>query len=263
MRPVLKNTSLKNHSLRQKTPRNHNLEQQAQALYKSWFVDFEPFKGGKFVDSELGLIPEGWSVTSLEELTHTITKGTTPTTFGYGFIDKGIPFLKVESILDNHTLDYSKFAFITKETNDALSRSKIVEGDIVFSIAGTLGRFALIDHNSPTNMNTNQAVAIIRANNTKVSPLYLYSLFLGGWHHDYCLKNIQQAVQANLSLSTLREMPIIIPAEKSMNEYMKVVSALIETISHNSLMSQVLSRLRDDLLPNLMSNGMTKYTASY
>ena len=44
---------------------NHNLEQQAQALYKSWFVDFEPFRGGKFVDSELGMIPEGWRVAEL------------------------------------------------------------------------------------------------------------------------------------------------------------------------------------------------------
>ena len=49
--------------------RNHNLEEQAQALYKSWFINFEPFKGGKFVESELGMIPEGWSVKSLGEVT--------------------------------------------------------------------------------------------------------------------------------------------------------------------------------------------------
>ena len=48
---------------------NHNLEEQAQALYKSWFVDFEPFKNGKFVDSELGLIPEEWRVATLGEVT--------------------------------------------------------------------------------------------------------------------------------------------------------------------------------------------------
>ena len=47
---------------------NHNLEEQAQALYKSWFVDFEPFKDGKFVDSELGMIPEGWQVKNLLEV---------------------------------------------------------------------------------------------------------------------------------------------------------------------------------------------------
>ena len=52
-----------------KRPRNHNLEEQAQALYKSWFVDFEPFKDGTFVDSELGMIPEGWRVATLGEVT--------------------------------------------------------------------------------------------------------------------------------------------------------------------------------------------------
>ena len=51
-----------------KSVRNHNLEQQAQALYKSWFVDFEPFKDGKFVESELGMIPEGWRVGQLSEI---------------------------------------------------------------------------------------------------------------------------------------------------------------------------------------------------
>ena len=60
MLAVCSNTPRGNRTLRQKALRNHNLEQQAQALYKSWFVDFEPFRGGKFVDSELGLIPVGW-----------------------------------------------------------------------------------------------------------------------------------------------------------------------------------------------------------
>lgn len=47
---------------------NHNLEEQAQALYKSWFIDFEPFKDGKFVESELGMIPEGWQCVNLTEI---------------------------------------------------------------------------------------------------------------------------------------------------------------------------------------------------
>ena len=53
---------------------NDNLEQQAQALFKSWFVDFEPFKDGKFVDSELGMIPEGWRVEELGNITNSITE---------------------------------------------------------------------------------------------------------------------------------------------------------------------------------------------
>ena len=53
---------------RQNRRRNDNLEQQAQALYKSWFTDFEPFKNGKFIKSELGLIPEGWKVGKIKDI---------------------------------------------------------------------------------------------------------------------------------------------------------------------------------------------------
>mgnify|MGYP001539689857 CR=1 FL=1 len=53
---------------------NDNLEQQAQALFKSWFVDFEPFKDGEFVDSELGMIPKGWRVVCLGEVTKQVTE---------------------------------------------------------------------------------------------------------------------------------------------------------------------------------------------
>ena len=56
------------HSARKNKHRNDNLEQQAQALFKAWFVNFEPFKNGKFMDSELGRIPEGWKVGQLDEL---------------------------------------------------------------------------------------------------------------------------------------------------------------------------------------------------
>ena len=52
----------KNHLFYKNRQINDNLEQQAQALFKSWFVDFDPFRGGKFVESELGMIPEGWHI---------------------------------------------------------------------------------------------------------------------------------------------------------------------------------------------------------
>lgn len=58
---------------------NDNLEQQAQTLFKSWLVDFDPFKNGKFVESEMGMIPEGWKVISLQEYCQEITRGNIPT----------------------------------------------------------------------------------------------------------------------------------------------------------------------------------------
>lgn len=225
---------------------NKNLEEQAQAIFKSWFVDFEPFGG--IQPSEMQFIP-------LQELCKVVTKGTTPTTLGKSFTSTGINFIKAESILDNHSIDSSKFAFIDEETNALLKRSVIKANDIVFTIAGTLGRFAMVD-NSVLPANTNQAVAIIRPDETKVTPAYLYSFFIGNWHNEYYSKRIQQAVQANLSLTTIKSLPIAVLKNTTMNNYEKLVSPLFALMKNNEEENRRLSKLRDTLLPRLMSGEL-------
>lgn len=225
---------------------NKNLEEQAQAIFKSWFVDFEPFCG--IQPSEMQFIP-------LQELCKVVTKGTTPTTLGKSFTSTGINFIKAESILDNHSIDSSKFAFIDEETNALLKRSVIKANDIVFTIAGTLGRFAMVD-NSVLPANTNQAVAIIRPDETKVTPAYLYSFFIGNWHNEYYSKRIQQAVQANLSLTTIKSLPIAVLKNTTMNNYEKLVSPLFALMKNNEEENRRLSKLRDTLLPRLMSGEL-------
>lgn len=225
---------------------NNNLEQQAKAIFKSWFVDFEPFGGVQ--PSEMQFIP-------LQELCKVVTKGTTPTTLGKSFTSSGINFIKAESILDNHSIDSSKFAFIDEETNALLKRSIIKANDIVFTIAGTLGRFAMVD-NSVLPANTNQAVAIIRPDETKVTPAYLYSFFIGNWHNEYYSKRIQQAVQANLSLTTIKSLPIAVLNNTTMSNYDKLVSPLFALMKNNEEENRKLSKLRDALLPKLMSGEL-------
>ncbi len=225
---------------------NNNLEQQAQALFKSWFVDFEPFGGVQ--PSEMQFIP-------LQELCKVVTKGTTPTTLGKSFTSSGINFIKAESILNNHSIDSSKFAFIDEETNALLKRSVIKVNDIIFTIAGTLGRFAMVD-NSVLPANTNQAVAIIRPDETKITPAYLYSFFIGNWHNEYYSKRIQQAVQANLSLTTIKSLPIAVLNNTTMSNYDKLVSPLFVLMKNNEEENRRLSKLRDALLPKLMSGEL-------
>lgn len=225
---------------------NNNLEQQAQAIFKSWFVDFEPFGGVQ--PSEMQFI-------SLQELCKVVTKGTTPTTLGKSFTSSGINFIKAESILDNHSIDSSKFAFIDEETNALLKRSVIKANDIVFTIAGTLGRFAMVD-NSALPANTNQAVAIIRPDENKVTPAYLYSFFIGNWHNEYYSKRIQQAVQANLSLTTIKSLPIAVLNNTTMSNYDELVSPLFALMKNNEEENRRLSKLRDTLLPKLMSGEL-------
>lgn len=225
---------------------NNNLEQQAQAIFKSWFVDFEPFGGVQ--PPEMKFVP-------LQELCKVVTKGTTPTTLGKPFTSSGINFIKAESILDSHSIDSSKFAFIDEETNALLKRSIIKANDIVFTIAGTLGRFAMVD-NSVLPANTNQAVAIIRPDENKVTPAYLYSFFIGNWHNEYYSKRIQQAVQANLSLTTIKSLPIAVLSNTTMNDYDELVSPLFALMKGNEEENRRLSELRDTLLPKLMSGEL-------
>ena len=217
---------------------NDNLQQQLRAIF------MERFTNNPVLES-IQQVP-------LSELCSVVTKGTTPTTLGKPFVDRGINFLKAESILDNHSLDKGKFAHIDEETHDMLKRSVIYAGDIVFTIAGTLGRFALIDSDI-LPANTNQAVAIIRADKGKISPEYLYACFIGNWHNDYYSKRVQQAVQANLSLTTIKSLPIPVLTQDEMVSYMALISPIIKMLKQNEMENERLAALRDTLLPRLMS----------
>ena len=217
---------------------NDNLLQQLRAIF------MERFTNNPALES-IQQVP-------LSELCSVVTKGTTPTTLGKPFVDRGINFLKAESILDNHSLDKGKFAHIDEETHDMLKRSVIYAGDIVFTIAGTLGRFALIDSDI-LPANTNQAVAIIRADKGRISPEYLYACFIGNWHNDYYSKRVQQAVQANLSLTTIKSLPIPVLTQDEMVSYMALISPIIRMLKQNEMENEQLAALRDTLLPRLMS----------
>ena len=217
---------------------NDNLQQQLRTIFRAKFTD----------NPELERIERK----PLSELCNVVTKGTTPTTLGKSFVESGINFIKAESILDDHSIDKSKFAFIDEETNTLLKRSVIHAGDVVFTIAGTLERFALID-DSVLPANTNQAVAIIRVDAKKILPEYIYTCFIGGWHTDYYTKRVQQAVQANLSLTTIKSLPIPVLDKGEMDEYLRLILPIIKAIKGNEAQNENLAMLRDSLLPKLMS----------
>lgn len=164
---------------------NATLESIAQALFKSWFVDFDPvyakqqgiapagmddataaFFPDGFEESALGLVPKGWLVHRLGDVVMRITKGTTPTTLKRPFVEAGINFVKAESMTDDGGFIVEKFAFIDRETHDLLGRSQLKAGDVLISIAGTIGRVAIMPEDF-LPANTNQAVALIRPMQTR------------------------------------------------------------------------------------------------
>jgi type I restriction enzyme S subunit len=110
-----------------------------------------------------------WPSTRLADLCTVITKGTTPTTLGFEFSDRGIKFLRVQNI-NGGTVNYEKdILFIDERTHQALARSQIQPGDVLLSIAGTIGRTGVVPEDAPA-LNCNQALAILRTNGSVFQP---------------------------------------------------------------------------------------------
>ena len=241
---------------------NQELELLAQTLFKQWFIDFEfpnengePYKstGGEMVDSELGEIPKGWEVVTIDDVTETVTKGTTPTTIGVRFTEKVIIFIKVESLTESGAFIKSKFAHIDDETNLLLKRSVIKKGDVLFSIAGTIGRVAVVT-NEILPANTNQAIAIIRPN--KISSYFLKILMQSSLIQNDTQSNIVQAVQANLSLGIIKLTKFILPSINILSKIDIQLNNIYDNINHFVNENENLTTLRDTLLPKLISGEL-------
>ncbi len=241
---------------------NQELETLAQTLFKQWFIDFEfpnekgePYKssGGEMVDSELGEIPKGWELVTIDDVTETVTKGTTPTTIGGRFTEQGINFIKVESLTESGAFIKSKFAHIDDETNLLLKRSVIKKGDVLFSIAGTIGRVAVVT-NEILPANTNQAIAIIRPN--KISSYFLKILMQSSLIQNDTQSNIVQAVQANLSLGVIKLTKFILPPNNILSKIDIQLNNIYDNINHFTNENENLTTLRNTLLPKLISGEL-------
>lgn len=143
---------------------------------------------------------------SLGELCEIITKGTTP----HSFLSNGtIRYIKIESIVDGHIVN-ENCKFIDEDTHEgALSRSILKEGDILFSIAGSLGVCVIVQQfNLPAN--TNQALAIIRLKGTE-NRNYILSVLRSSLMEEYILASRTTGAQPNLSLQQMRDFKLPYP----------------------------------------------------
>ena len=189
---------------------SHDLERCTDDLVKSRFV--EMFDSEKFELVKLGGYCER------------VTKGATPTTLGYHYQDNGINFIKVESLAENGSIVADKVAHISDECNEAMRRSQLRVGDIVFSIAGAIGRTAIIP-DSILPANTNQALAIIRLR----SPLAFDRIFL---RYALISSDVTRSIssskrgiaQVNLSLTDIKNLRVPLPPLALQQEFAAFVS---------------------------------------
>ncbi|HCA7355846.1 TPA: restriction endonuclease subunit S [Citrobacter freundii] len=172
------------------------------------------------------VLPEGWAFGRLSTLSTVITKGTTPTSVGLSFTSSGVNFIKVEDISNNKIKRSPNSQFISFESDAILSRSKLESGDILFSIAGTIGKTCLVS-DSDLPANTNQALAIIRGTQ-KVFNAQFILFQLNSFVSQMVKNKARGGAMPNISLGDLNSLCLVIPPA---TEQIRIIEKLQKLMS--------------------------------
>ena len=165
----------------------------------------------------------------LSEIAELITKGTTPTTMGFDFQENGVNFLKIECFDENGGFVESKVTHISEECNKKLRRSQLKEGDILFSIAGAIGRVAIVTKEM-LPANTNQALAIIRIVDEQIYLPYVKLILTSPIVTNQLEKKKQGVAQLNLSLKDINEILMPLPSKKQQIELADLFKKVADVI---------------------------------
>lgn len=228
---------------------NADLEEMAQAIFKNWFVDFEPFKDGKFVDSELGMIPEGWKVGRLDEIADVVGGSTPSKAKPEYYTQKGIAWLTPKD-LSNHPAVYSSRGEIdiTEEGYNSTSTKLMPKGTILFTSRAPIGYISIAQNDICTNQGFKSLVP------RKAGTCFLYCF----------LKYVTPEIENKSTGSTFKEasgalmksLQVIMPEQKVFEDFETIVSPLFARIESLEKENSRLSLLRDTLLPRLMSGEL-------
>lgn len=227
---------------------NADLEEMAQAIFKNWFVDFEPFKDGKFVDSELGMIPEGWKVGSLGDMGN-IVCGKTPSKANSNYYGGDIPFIKIPDMHGNVFVENSEDR-LTEEGSLSQIKKLIPPYSLMVSCIATVGLVSINTKPSHTNQQINTVIP-----HNKSALFYLYQHIK---NNEEFLKNMGRGGTTTLNVNTksFSNIRLLIPSEIALDQFHGIVEGLFKKIELNMHESRTLSLLRDTLLPRLMSGEL-------
>lgn len=201
-------------------------------------------------------IPEGWELRTLGQLSLLITKGTTPTTYGHVYSEEGVPFFRVENITMQGSLELGAVKFISPATHELLARSKVRAGDLLFSIAGALGRVAMVP-SDVIEANINQAIALIRIDPAHdcVGSYLTHSLM--GDHVQAQVELEKSALaQANLNLKQIGDLSILLPPLPEQKKIAAILSSVDEVIAKTEAVIAQLQIVKKAMMEQLLTKGM-------
>ena len=231
---------------------NDNLEQQAQALFKSWFVDFEPFKDGEFVESEMGMIPKGWRVRELDEIIEISKQSINPN--------------KSPEILFTH---YSIPAYDREKQPDTQLGKEILSNKFVVRDNMTLfsklnpriKRIWYVGDILENSICSTEFVPFL-AKDSALS-VFVFSLVSSQGFYDYILSMVNGATGSHQRFHPEETLSYKIAYNQEIAlEYNAIAEPMITQILKNQQESRRLAQLRDTLLPRLMS-GELKVEAGF
>lgn len=237
------------------TRMNNVLEEIARALFRRWFVAFEfpdnegkPYKsaGGKMVESEIGRVPEGWNVRKLNDISKEIICGKTPSTKILEYYGNSTPFITIPD-MHNQVYAISTERYLSINGVQSQPKKTIPKNSICVSCIATPGLVCLTAKNSQTNQQINSIVC-----KDEISPYFIYFSMLN-ISEFICTLGSSGSTTSNLNKGQFSKIKLIIPSCEIMKEFDKITSPIFKQIKGNQIESQMLTEVRDTLLPKLMS----------
>lgn len=216
---------------------NRNLEAQAQAIFKSWFIDFEPFKNGKFIDSELGRIPEGWKVESIYSISEVIY-GAPFSSNLFNNKQLGTPIIRIRDLPNEASNTYT--------TESHPKGYLIKQGDIVVGMDGEFKAYLWGGDNAWLN----QRICVFKSKLNVSTAFVMFSIVP-------LLNEVESSELAttviHLGKNDIDRFKIILPKLNILKEFNRISIPIFDTIIKNKKESQRLVQLRESLLPKLIS----------
>ena len=228
---------------------NANLEAQAQALFKSWFVDFEPFKDQPFVESELGMIPEGWRVGTLDEMGEIVGGSTPSKAKPEYYTEHGIAWLTPKDLsISNNKFTARGEIDITQEGYDSCSTKLMPQGSVLFSSRAPIGYITIAKNDICTNQGFKSIVPKL------AGTAFIY----------HFLKTSTKEIENKATGSTFKEasgalmksLQLIIAPQIVLDDFEEVMKPILREQEIIEGENSRLASLRDTLLPRLMSGEL-------
>ena len=226
---------------------NEKLEEMAQAIFKSWFVDFEPFKDKPFHETELGMIPEGWEVHAASDM-YNINIGKTPPRkepIWFSENQNDVKWISISDLGKSGTFIIDSSEKLTKEAINKHNIIVVPKNTILLSFKLTIGRVAICN----SDMTTNEAIARFYLNDEfDMEYLYMYLK-----NYNYELLGSTSSIATAVNSKIIKNMYILKPPFEVVKRFHSIVNPLFERIRRNIEENNRLASLRDTLLPRLMS----------